>query len=408
MNLVFAKKILNEIKELASTQIFIVVILFIQVGIVTRQLGVEAFGRVSLLIVIVSFVFRSLNSRNSDVILIFLTKHKENVFTLSIFFDLFIGSIAYLICLILLISPLNYNFGNFTLNQTIHLFIFSRVIQGFSETAKAFFTFEKKFKKMAYCEFAAILLRFLYIILFFVKNPTIENFLLSQVIFSISFGLISLIFSKTNILKAKVSIKAFKSFLKVIKINYFKQRGDQLVGLIPQHFDLILLSIFTDFYIVGLYRVAKRSIEPINYIINALTPVVQNRISQNNKKFEAAKLVKSFLFPVSICAALFYLIFGKLFISTIFGENFEPAYFQVLILLIGYIFYLNTFWIRHVLLLNEKINFHTISRLINTISFLLFSYIFSSILPIYGIAISATIGVILQKIYEIKIFYNKI
>jgi len=408
MNLVFAKKILNEIKELASTQIFIVVILFIQVGIVTRQLGVEAFGRVSLLIVIVSFVFRSLNSRNSDVILIFLTKHKENVFTLSIFFDLFIGSIAYLICLILLISPLNYNFGNFTLNQTIHLFIFSKVIQGFSETAKAFFTFEKKFKKMAYCEFAAILLRFLYIILFFVKNPTIENFLLSQVIFSISFGLISLIFSKTNILKAKVSIKAFKSFLKVIKINYFKQRGDQLVGLIPQHFDLILLSIFTDFYIVGLYRVAKRSIEPINYIINALTPVVQNRISQNNKKFEAAKLVKSFLFPVSICAALFYLIFGKLFISTIFGENFEPAYFQVLFLLIGYIFYLNTFWIRHVLLLNEKINFHTISRLINTISFLLFSYIFSSILPIYGIAISATIGVILQKIYEIKIFYNKI
>jgi len=408
MNLVFAKKILNEIKELASTQIFIVVILFIQVGIVTRQLGVEAFGRVSLLIVIVSFVFRSLNSRNSDVILIFLTKHKENVFTLSIFFDLFIGSIAYLICLILLISPLNYNFGNFTLNQTIHLFIFSKVIQGFSETAKAFFTFEKKFKKMAYCEFAAILLRFLYIILFFVKNPTIENFLLSQVIFSISFGLISLIFSKTNILKAKVSIKAFKSFLKVIKINYFKQRGDQLVGLIPQHFDLILLSIFTDFYTVGLYRVAKRSIEPINYIINALTPVVQNRISQNNKKFEAAKLVKSFLFPVSICAALFYLIFGKLFISTIFGENFEPAYFQVLILLIGYIFYLNTFWIRHVLLLNEKINFHTISRLINTISFLLFSYIFSSILPIYGIAISATIGVILQKIYEIKIFYNKI
>ena len=408
MNLVFAKKILNEIKELASTQIFIVVILFIQVGIVTRQLGVEAFGRVSLLIVIVSFVFRSLNSRNSDVILIFLTKHKENVFTLSIFFDLFIGSIAYLICLILLISPLNYNFGNFTLNQTIHLFIFSRVIQGFSETAKAFFTFEKKFKKMAYCEFAAILLRFLYIILFFVKNPTIENFLLSQVIFSISFGLISLIFSKTNILKAKVSIKAFKSFLKVIKINYFKQRGDQLVGLIPQHFDLILLSIFTDFYLVGLYRVAKRSIEPINYIINALTPIVQNRISQNNKKFEAAKLVKSFLFPVSICAALFYLIFGKLFISTIFGENFEPAYFQVLILLIGYIFYLNTFWIRHVLLLNEKINFHTISRLINTISFLLFSYIFSSILPTYGIAISATIGVILQKIYEIKIFYNKI
>ena len=408
MNLVFAKKILNEVKELASTQIFIVVILFIQVGIVTRQLGVEAFGRVSLLIVIVSFVFRSLNSRNSDVILIFLTKHKENVFTLSIFFDLFIGSIAYLICLILLISPLNYNFGNFTLNQTIHLFIFSRVIQGFSETAKAFFTFEKKFKKMAYCEFAAILLRFLYIILFFVKNPTIENFLLSQVIFSISFGLISLIFSKTNILKAKVSIKAFKSFLKVIKINYFKQRGDQLVGLIPQHFDLILLSIFTDFYLVGLYRVAKRSIEPINYIINALTPIVQNRISQNNKKFEAAKLVKSFLFPVSICAALFYLIFGKLFISTIFGENFEPAYFQVLILLIGYIFYLNTFWIRHVLLLNEKINFHTISRLINTISFLLFSYIFSFILPTYGIAISATIGVILQKIYEIKIFYNKL
>ena len=407
MILTFAKKLFNEAKELATTQILIVFILFIQVGIVTRQLGVESFGRVSLLIVITSFVFRIFNSRNSDVILIVITKNKENVFTYSILFDLFIGIIGYLICIILIISPLNFNFGNFYLSNVIHLFLISRIIQGFSETAKAYFTYNNNFKMIAYSEFLSILIRFLFIITIFIKNPSIENYLIAQSLFSISYGLISLFTSFTYNLKTNMSFSGFNNFLKVIKGNYFKQRGDQIVGLIPQHFDMILLGYFSDFSTVGLYRVAKRAIDPINYIVNALTPIVQNRIS-NKKNFDAAKFVKLFLIPLSISLILFYFLLGKQFLLFVFGEDFELAYIQLLILLVGNLIYLNTFWIRHILLLKEMINFHTISRFINTLFFLFFSFIFSTLFPIYAISLGASIGVLIQKIYEFYIYKSKI
>ena len=42
------------------------------------------------------------------------------------------------------------------------------------------------------------------------------------------------------------------------------------MGIIPQHLDLIILGYFTDFSTVGVFRIAKRLVEPINYIITIL------------------------------------------------------------------------------------------------------------------------------------------
>ena len=50
MNFRYFKSILFEIKELATSQIFVVILLFIQIGVVTRGLGASEYGKVALIL----------------------------------------------------------------------------------------------------------------------------------------------------------------------------------------------------------------------------------------------------------------------------------------------------------------------------------------------------------------------
>ena len=108
MNFKYLKTLLFEIKELASSQLLIVVILFVQVGIVTRGLGTTSYGQAVLVLALIAIIFRTLHARNSDVTLLMLKKYGESMFTLSLIFDLLIGIICYLICFILFQSSLNH------------------------------------------------------------------------------------------------------------------------------------------------------------------------------------------------------------------------------------------------------------------------------------------------------------
>ena len=84
MNFKYLKTLLFEIKELASSQLLIVVILFVQVGIVTRGLGTTSYGQAVLVLALIAIIFRTLHARNSDVTLLMLKKiWGKNVYTFS-------------------------------------------------------------------------------------------------------------------------------------------------------------------------------------------------------------------------------------------------------------------------------------------------------------------------------------
>ena len=67
MNFNYLKTLFYEVKELASSQLLIVIILFIQVGIVTRGLGTTGYGQAVLVLALIAIIFRTLHARNSDV-----------------------------------------------------------------------------------------------------------------------------------------------------------------------------------------------------------------------------------------------------------------------------------------------------------------------------------------------------
>ena len=99
-----------------------------------------------------------------------------------------------------------------------------------------------------------------------------------------------------------------------------------------------------------------------------------------------------------------YAFLGRNFIELLSGKEFIEAFYPMMILLGGYCTYLATFWIRHLLLFNDLLQYHAVSRLIATASFLLLSFLFVNQYGASGLAAALSISMVIQKVYEFNIF----
>ena len=189
-------------------------------------------------------------------------------------------------------------------------------------------------------------------------------------------------------------------YFQLSKKSFFQIRSDQAVGLIPAHLDVVVVGYFADFYAAGIYRIAKKLVDPINYLIVAFSPWMLNKISNNNN-FQFNTFVKRIILPASIVLFTLYYIFGRLLIDLIVGENFSESFYPMLILLVGYISYFLTFWTRHYLFLNDLIIKHTYGRLINLSVFIILTAVLANTFSYNGIAFALTLGTITQKMYEL-------
>ena len=404
MNLNYLKAVLSETKELAFSQVLIVVLLFIQISVVTRGLGTSNYGRAALVLALVALIFRTFHSRNSDVTLLMLKKQGKNIYTVSLLFDIFIGIISMFFCIILFQSSFNTLFGDYQFNLILLILLSSRVIQTFSESSKAVLTFHGKFKKFALVDSVSNISRFLAIVILFYFEESIENYLLGHALFSVIYGLLGVFVCREYLKISDISIKKIKQYFQVFKLDFFKQRADQFVGIIPQHLDLIILGYFTDFSTVGVFRIAKRLVEPINYVITILNPYVQNQLLKDEADINFKDLIKNFLLPLIFVLTIGYAFLGRNFIELLSGKEFIEAFYPMMILLGGYCTYLATFWIRQLLLFNDLLQYHAVSRLIATASFLLLSFLFVNQYGASGLAAALSISMVIQKVYEFNIF----
>ena len=404
MNLNYLKAVLSETKELAFSQVLIVVLLFIQISVVTRGLGTSNYGRAALVLALIALIFRTFHSRNSDVTLLMLKKQGKNIYTVSLLFDIFIGIISMFFCIILFQSSFNTLFGDYQFNLILLILLSSRVIQTFSESSKAVLTFHGKFKKFALVDSVSNISRFLAIVILFYFEESIENYLLGHALFSVIYGLLGVFVCREYLKISDISIKNIKEYFQVFKLDFFKQRADQFVGIIPQHLDLIILGYFTDFSTVGVFRIAKRLVEPINYVITILNPYVQKQLLKDETDINFKDLIKNFLLPLIFVLTIGYLFLGKNLIVFLSGKEFIEAFYPMMILLGGYCTYLATFWIRQLLLFNDLLQYHAVSRLIATASFLLLSFLFVNQYGASGLAAALSISMVIQKVYEFNIF----
>ena len=408
MNISYIKKIFLETKELFTSQALIAILSLVQVSYVVKQLGAEKYGVITLLVTFISLFFRALHSRNSDVALLAFKKEDKNIFYPALLFDFLIGILAMILCLTIYVTPYfsKINIENFTMY--LLFFLICRTIFNFSETSKATLINTGKLKILSYMELLGILIRFFLIISLISIDPTIQNYLLGQSLYLLSYGLIAVVVSRKEIntkrYESKMSIGEYWLSVKNI---YKKIRYDQVLGLIPQHFDILLLSLLGDLTLVGIYKFAKRLVEPINYIVTAFNPWIQNQYSKR-KYIDFTDFVKKLLLPLSSIILLIFITAGKKIIELIGSNEFAGSYEPMIILTFGYLIYLLTFWIRQSLLFNDLIIYHAYGRLVYSFVFIILSIPLTNFFNVAGLAFSLSSAIALQKLFEYIVYKKKI
>ena len=413
MNLKYIREIFNQTKDLIGSQSLIAVISIIQVSFVVNQLGPENYGAAVLLIAVPSLIFRATHARNSDAHLLTI-KMGNSLFFESILFNGLTGLFSLLICLfifnnqIIINSSIGTYFGLEILSFTLVIYLFSRVIHTFSETAKAILIFNNQMRKYSILELGSVSVRFIALIILLLDEPTVENFLIAQSIYGVFYGFFGIYLCVKDLKITKLKKRDFLKYITGVKSEYKKIRYDQIIGLIPQHFDVIILAIVLDLQTVGIYQFAKRLVEPINYLVVTFNPWLQNKLKIQDKNFKIRSFFFQILVPLSVVLIAAYNLIGKNIILLIGNEEFLDSYNPMLILLVGFITYLLTFWIRQYLLFYGLIHFHAYGRIIYSITFVLLALLLSESYSSLGIAYSLSAAMVVQKLFEIIIFKTKI
>ena len=413
MNLKYIKEIFSQTKDLIGSQSGIAVISIIQVSFVVNQLGPAKYGAVVLLIAVPSLIFRASHARNSDVNLLVL-KDGKNFYFESIFFNFITGIGSFLLCLVVFTNPIIISsslgdyFGIETLSNVLLIYLLTRIIQTFSETSKSILIFHNDLRRYSILEFSSVIVRFIALVFLLLNDPSVENYLIAQSIYGITFGLSGLYLSNKYRDSSNFNIQHFKAYSKAIRSFYGKIRYDQIIGLIPQHFDVILLAVIVDIQTVGIYQFAKRLVEPINYLVVTFNPWLQNKLKSEDKDFNITSFFSRILLPISILLFGIYFIFGRNLILFIGNEEFLNSFEPMMVLLIGFTTYLLSFWIRQYLLFFDLIQFHAYGRIIYSFVFLVLAVLLSDSFSSLGIAIALSSAMVLQKLFEYTIYLIKI
>ena len=394
--LTIMKKFLNETKELLLSQGLIAVLAIIQVRVVATNLGPEAYGNIGVYLGLVGLSFRILSSRNSDLVLINFKSTNKNFLNSAIYFEILLGIVS-----LIFVYGIFFVYYNFIFSYLILYFV-TRVFLNIQEVFKGVFTHNGDMKTYSLVESSSNITRFILVVTFVSLNPDISSFFYALTFHQLFVSvLVLLLLLKKDTNKAEKI--TFKEYIKMSKSNFYKIRTDQSVGLIPTHLDVVVIGYFADYYSAGIYRIAKKLVDPINSLIVAFSPWMLNKIN-NQGDYNFRNLFINILLPSSVIIVSFYYLFGSNLIEIIAGDEFADAFLPMMILLFGFMSYYLTFWTRHFLFMNDLIHKHTIGRVINLIIFLSTAPFFISNFGFNGIAISISLSTAFQKLYEFSVY----
>ena len=388
------KKFLNETKELLLSQGLIAILAIIQVRIVATNLGPETYGNIGVYLGLVGLSFRFLSSRNSDLVLINFKSTNKNFLKSAIYFEILLGVVS-----LIVVYGIFFVYYNFIFNYLLLYFV-TRVFVNIQEVFKGVFTHKGDMKTYSYVESSSNITRFILVVTFVSFNPDISSFFYALTFHQlfVSILVLFLLFRNDTNKAEKITLR---EYINLSKSNFYKIRTDQSVGLIPTHLDVVVIGYFADYYSAGIYRMAKKLVDPINSLIVAFSPWMLNKINDESD-YNFRNLFTNILLPSSVIIISFYYFFGNKLIELIAGNEFRDSFLPMMILIFGFISYYLTFWTRHFLFMNNLILKHTIGRIINLIIFLITAPLLISNFGFNGIAISISLSTIFQKLYELS------
>lgn len=202
------------------------------------------------------------------------------------------------------------------------------------------------------------------------------------------------------------SKRIFEKLLKIAKPLFFIS----IAGIVINSSDIIILGFFTEAKDVGIYVVASRIALLTSVLLqitnSALSPKIAALYAENNIKSleEMIKRITKGLFFIGLFVFLFFIFSGN-WILSIWGEEFEEAYWILIILGFGQLVNLTTGAVGIILIM---IGYEKTQRNISICFMMVFLILSFTIIPIYGalgasIASATTVvGINITKLIYVK------
>lgn len=241
------------------------------------------------------------------------------------------------------------------------------------------------------------------IFLVLIFNMGVKGAVIGFIVPTILVGIFSLIFTKDFFMIPS----SFRTVLKELLYFGFYIVLTNSLGMINAQIDSLMVGHFMSATDVGLYSVAILFAEGLILIPDSVQTVTTPAIAKYYGKKDYPNIIKliqnsvSKVFCITILFSLIFLLFGQIFIEIIFKKEYLPAYYPLLILLIGYSIYSPVLSVNGALSSVGRVN---VMFKVSTVSILINILLNILLIPKYGIlgaAISTSTALIFTAVFRL-------
>lgn len=190
----------------------------------------------------------------------------------------------------------------------------------------------------------------------------------------------------------KVNIR-YSRFLRIVKLQLkvgFKNLLFEVNNILHNRFDIILLKIMGQDYLLGIYSMVKNFIEALLYLPKAMQPVLLREGTTNKKNIN---VIKSTL-PLDLLLLfiiIIFIFFGNKIIELSFGKEFLEGGVFLIISLIGLLMYSKALVINSYIMGKGLYNRGIYNSSIMSICIVSFNLLFIPLWGLWGATLSYTL-----------------
>ncbi len=318
-------KTFSGVKWTSLTSISIAVMYLAQIGILSRLLTKEAFGLISITMVILGLAQAFVDMGFSNAIIYKQDATKKQLASLY-WINIFSGITLSII--LILSSPIIANFYNEPeLKKIVILTALNFCVQPFGIQNKVLLQKELEFNLIAKIEIFSSFLGLLVAILWAMYSPSVYALVFSFLTTSIiSSALFLMKGSNGRIPKFRVDFYEIRGFLSF----GMYQMGERIINYLNSQFDVLLIGKVLGVEVVGVYAMSKqlvlRPTQVINPIITRVSFPLMSKLQNDNERLQ-----KIYNKTINYLSSINFLIFGGLFVLApevvliVFGSKWVSA-----------------------------------------------------------------------------------
>lgn len=303
------QKSINGIKWTSFSSMIVTAFQILQLIILAKILGPEAYGTMAVLNIVIGFCGLFVDLGMSKIII-----HKQDNITQKqlnslYWFNIFLAVSIYII-VYLSANKISLFYNNLQLEYLLQLLAITFIIQAFAIQFNIILQKEMHFKELETINISSVILNFTFALLFALNGYGVLSLIYGLIMSSIFSTFLTIYFgTKLHKIGFYFSFSSIKEFL----LFGMYWTGSKFLGSFAQNIDVLILGKFFDQQTLGMYHIAKQLVlRPSGLIVPIVTKISYPLFGKVQNDTTKAK--KYYLGIINLMSFVVFPIYGLIFL----------------------------------------------------------------------------------------------